>query len=262
MGRAYAAPSPRVRPVVRRRGRSRCAGAGGGPWPGSARSRRSATYRNSPLPERLVSGRIRWYWVSSVIRMSSIFSVMFSISIARSLARTTSVLPAAATVRSSSLPPPDRAQGHAAGVVHERDADGAVDVHDLLECGVHVGHGWSSVCAGMAGTAGTGATVNPRLAAGGRCCGRVAIGRTPGQRRRSTAPADLGRDLGPVGCGAASSARIFTRRRTQRRASRCTMARLALPGRDQGEQGVRARGVRGDVAAGRTRPPTPAARRG
>src|SRR5689334_6078073 len=47
-----------------------------------------------------------WYWLSSVIRMSSIFSEMFSISIARSLARTTSVLPAAATVRSSSLPPP------------------------------------------------------------------------------------------------------------------------------------------------------------
>jgi hypothetical protein len=29
-------------------------------------------------------------------------------------------------------------------VVHQGDADGAVDVHDLLECGFHVGHGVSS----------------------------------------------------------------------------------------------------------------------
>ena len=52
-----------------------------------ARSRRRARYRNRPLPERLVSGRIMWYWVSSVMRMSSIFSEMLSISIARSFAR-------------------------------------------------------------------------------------------------------------------------------------------------------------------------------
>ena len=56
-----------------------------------------------PLEPRPVSGRIRWYCLVSVIRMSSTWSLSLSISMVRILARTTSVLPAAAMDRSSSL---------------------------------------------------------------------------------------------------------------------------------------------------------------
>jgi len=51
-------------------------------------------------------GRIRWYCLPSVIRMSSMSSRRFRFFIVLRLARTTSVLPAAATSRLRLAPPP------------------------------------------------------------------------------------------------------------------------------------------------------------
>lgn len=68
-----------------------------------ALARSSTTYRNSVL--LLSSGRSKWYWRASVIRMSSMVSFRPSCSAIRRLARTTSVLPAAANSRLSSAPP-------------------------------------------------------------------------------------------------------------------------------------------------------------
>jgi len=56
----------------------------------------------------LERGRIRWYWVPSVIRMSSIWSLRLSATIAAFFARTTSVFAAPAASRSKrALPPSD-----------------------------------------------------------------------------------------------------------------------------------------------------------
>jgi hypothetical protein len=51
-------------------------------------------------------GRMRWYWVSRVMRMSSMVSRRPRLSITWSLERTTSLLPGAATSRSNSALPP------------------------------------------------------------------------------------------------------------------------------------------------------------